>query len=95
MRSRDDKGNYYIQYVLKTPPSGCDLNVWTATVTEYLQRQGVEVEQTTPATTMVNTDWPELRRLYNRLLGEGKQRRNAESHAAPDAPFKTEESEDV
>ena len=86
MQAKDANGNYFVDYVLNHSPTGTDPVIWGESVREYLARSGVT--ETTPSATMANVDWPELRRLHNRLLGEGKQRRNAESRPAPVKEFK-------
>lgn len=83
MESKDSAGRYYVAYVVAHPPRGVDGIVWSVAVEDYLRRNGVDAAQTTAQTTVANVDWSELRRTYNRLLGEGKQRRNADSAAAP------------
>ncbi len=90
-QSKDVNGNYFVDYVRSVPPKGTDSVVWGVAVTEYLTRAGVT--HVTPHTTMANVDWPEIRRLHNRLLGEGKQRRNAESHVASSILNVTESKE--
>lgn len=92
MQPKNERGNYYVMYVLGHGPKGTDSNVWSAAVTEYLRRHDIDAENCTPQTTMANVDWPEIRRLYNRLVGEGKQRRTADSTAAPADSVKVEES---
>jgi len=89
MKPKNESGHYFAQYVLEHGPKGTDPNIWTASVTEYLQRHGIT--QTTPSTTLANVDWPEIRRIHNRLLGEGKQRRTADSTPAPSEPLKVKE----
>lgn len=79
---KDEHGHYFVNYVLTTPPKGTDPDIWNVAVADYLQRNGVDLSSVTPSTTMANTDWPEIRRIYNRLIGEGKQRRSVNSHEA-------------
>ena len=86
---QDEKGNYYIVYVIENPPKAVDRNVWGAAVQDYLGQHGVS--DVTAHTVMANPDWAEIRRTYNRLIGEGKQRRSVNSHEAPAAPFTTRE----
>jgi hypothetical protein len=90
MEAKDADGNYYVAYVLGHNPAGTDRTVWGVAVEEYLRRAGVT--ETTASTVMANADWPEIRRLYNRLLADGKQRRTADSTPAPSLPFHTKES---
>lgn len=84
MKSRDENGNYFVHYILQKPPAGKDQTVWGVAVREYLSRQGVH--ETTDSTVVRNFDFPEAVRIYNRLLGEGKQRRNEDSTPSP-GPF--------
>ena len=85
MKPKDAAGNYFAEYVLNHSPAGTDPVLWSEAVREQIRRAGVT--DITPYTTLANTDWPEIRRIHNRLLGEGKQRRNADSHPAPAEPF--------
>jgi len=85
MKSKDAAGNYFAEYVLNHSPTGTEPVLWSEAVTEYLRRAGIA--EVTPSTTLANVDWPEIRRLHNRLLGDGKQRRNVDSTPAPTKPF--------
>jgi hypothetical protein len=87
-KAKDANGNYFVTYVLEQAPKGVDTTVWNVAVTDYLKRNGVELENVTPNTTMANTDWPEIRRIYNRLVGEGKQRRSENSSPKSDVTIK-------
>lgn len=87
MRPKAENGDYFAQYLLSVPPSGADAVLWKVAVSDYLIRQGVSPENVTPATTVQNTDFAEIRRIYNRLTGNGKRRRTKGSAPKP-GPFR-------
>lgn len=90
--SKDSNGHYYAQYVINTPPKGTDATLWSVAMSEYLERNGIE--HVTANTTVANVDFPEVRRLYNRILDEGKQRRTNDSTPPPMQPVRATESDD-
>ena len=87
-QKKDSQGNYYLAYVLDNPPVNTVKDVWQEAVKEYLRRQGIKDKDIPSVKKLMNVDWSELRRLYNRLAGQGKQRRDSKSRPAPEEPFR-------
>lgn len=87
MKKKDRNGDYYLEYILETPPSGADKTIWKEAVKEYLRRKGVKDEDFHKVKTVKNVEWRDLRRLYNRLAGTGKQRKTATSKSGAEGPF--------
>jgi uncharacterized lipoprotein len=93
MISKDKDGNYFVTYVLSHPPKTLDETIWSEAVGDYLKRNGFDIQSVTPSTVCANTDWAEIRRIYNRIVGEGKQRRTVDSHPATQVEVKESDHE--
>lgn len=87
MKKKDRNGDYYLEYILETPPSGADKTIWKEAVKEQLRRMGISDEEFHKVKTVKNMPWRDLRRLYNRLVGQGKQRKDKNSKSGADGPF--------
>lgn len=82
-QSKDSNGDYFVQYILNQPPAKVDPTVWSVAVTDYFERHGVPMANVTAHTTASKVDFAEIRRIYNRLLDDGKQRRSINSTPVP------------
>lgn len=87
MKKKDRNGDYYLEYILENPPAKADKIIWKEAVKEQLRRMGVSDEEFHKVKTVKNMPWRDLRRLYNRLVGEGKQRKDKFSKSGADGPF--------
>lgn len=77
---------YQVDYVLSTPPPYAKKypELWKQAFTDYLSRQGVDIESVTKVD---NIEWNEVIRIFNTLLGVKNRKR-------PDG-FKRQKNKDL